>query len=145
LAAWAPPQSAVSSQQFKAAFEKNVAYYQGLGKRVIVFLAPPVGANPRACLTRPIRMVEKSNCNLALTEAIHNDGQYRAYFLDVLKNKNIAIFDPFKYMCDGLSCKVTDGTRIYYLDHEHFSLFGGQFLADVAKDDLKRLLKKPSF
>ena len=130
----------VSSQQFKAAFEKNVAYYQGLGKRVIVFLAPPVGANPRACLTRPIRLSDKSSCNLALPEALHNDGQYRAYFSAYLKSKNIETFDPFKYMCDAISCKVTDGTLIYYVDHEHFSIFGGQFLAEAAKDDLKNLL-----
>jgi peptidoglycan/LPS O-acetylase OafA/YrhL len=133
----------VSSQQFKAAFEKNVAYYQslqGLGKRVIVFLAPPVGANPRACLTRPIRLSEKSVCNLSLAEALHNDGQYRAYFAAYLKSIKIDTFDPFKYMCDETSCKVTDGTRIYYVDHEHFSVFGGQFLADAAKDDLKVLL-----
>ena len=133
----------VSSQQFKAAFEKNVAYYQGLGKRVIVFLAPPVGANPRACLTRPIRLSDKSNCNLALPEALHNDGQYRAYFIAYLKSKNIETFDPFKYMCDATSCKVTDGTLIYYVDHEHFSIFGGQFLADAAKDDLQKLLGDP--
>ena len=130
----------VSSQQFKAAFEKNVAYYQGLGKRVIVFLAPPVGANPRACLTRPIRFSEKSSCNLAMTEALHNDGPYRAYFAAYLKSINVDTFDPFKYLCDEKICKVTDGTRIYYVDHEHFSIFGGQFVADAAKVDLKVLL-----
>ena len=130
----------ISSQQFKVAFEKNVAFYQGLGKRVIVFLAPPVGANPRACLTRPIRLSDKSSCNLALKEALHNDGQYRAYCAAFLKSKNIDTFDPFKYMCDDKTCKVTDGTRIYYVDHEHFSIFGGQFLAEAAKDDLRQLL-----
>jgi hypothetical protein len=44
-------------------------------------------------------------------------------------------------MCDTTSCKVTDGTLIYYVDHEHFSIFGGQFLADAAKDDLQKLLR----
>jgi peptidoglycan/LPS O-acetylase OafA/YrhL len=136
--------SPVSSQQFKMAFEKNVAYYQGLGKRVIVFLAPPVGANPRACLTRPLRLSDKSSCNLALAEALHNDGQYRAYFTMYLKSIKVNTFDPFKYMCDETSCKVTDGTRIYYVDHEHFSIFGGQFLASAAKDDLQKLLGQPS-
>jgi peptidoglycan/LPS O-acetylase OafA/YrhL len=132
----------VNSQQFKTAFEKNVAYYQGLGKRVIVFLAPPVGANPRACLTRPIRLSDKSSCNLALKEALHNDGQYRAYFATYLKSIKVDTFDPFKYMCDPTSCKVTDGIRIYYVDHEHFSAYGGQFLADAAKDDLRILLTR---
>ena len=134
----------VSSQQFKTAFEKNVAYYQGLGKRVIVFLAPPVGANPRACLTRPIRLSDKSSCNLTLAEALRNDGIYRAYFAASLKNIKVDTFDPFKYLCDETSCKVTDGTRIYYVDHEHFSIFGGRFLASAAKDDLQKLLGKPT-
>jgi peptidoglycan/LPS O-acetylase OafA/YrhL len=134
----------ISAQQFKATFEKSVAYYQGLGKRVVVFLAPPVGANPRACLTRPLRLSNKSNCNLALPEALHNDGQYRTYFTAYLKSKNIATFDPFKYLCDEARCKVTDGVRIYYVDHEHFSIFGGQFLAEAAKDDLQKLLAKPT-
>ena len=52
---------------------------------------------------------------------------------------NIEIFDPFKYMCDATTCKVTDGRQIYYVDHEHFSIFGGQFLANAAKDDLRKL------
>jgi peptidoglycan/LPS O-acetylase OafA/YrhL len=134
----------VSSQQFKAAFEKNVAYYQGLGKRVVVFLAPPVGANPRACLTRPIRLSGNSNCNLTLAEALHNDGKYRAYFADYLKNIKVDTFDPFKYLCDEKTCRITDGVRIYYVDHEHFSIFGGQFLAEAAKSDLHQLLNPAS-
>jgi peptidoglycan/LPS O-acetylase OafA/YrhL len=134
----------VSSQQFKAAFEKNVAYYQGLGKRVVVFLAPPVGANPRACLTRPIRLSEKSNCNLTLAEALHNDGKYRAYFTTYLQSLNVDTFDPFKYLCDEKTCKITDGVRIYYVDHEHFSIYGGQYLAGAAKDDLRQLLNPTS-
>ena len=129
----------VSAQQFKTAFEKNVAYYQGLGKRVIVFLTPPVGVSPRACLTRPLRLTDKSNCNLALKDAKLNDGAYRAYFEPYLKSRKIDTFDPFKYMCNGETCKINDGVRIYYVDHEHFSIFGGQFLANAAKDDLRKL------
>jgi SGNH domain (fused to AT3 domains) len=135
---------AVSAAQFKTAFEKNIASYQKQGLRVIVFLAPPVGANPRACLTRPIRLTETSNCGLALTEAVSNDGNYRDYFAAYLKSIQVDTFDPFKYLCDDKTCKVTDGVRIYYVDHEHFSIFGGQFLADAAKDDLQKLLGNPT-
>jgi hypothetical protein len=80
---------------------------------------------------------------MAKKDAVTNDGQYRRYFADVLAQKGITTFDPFKYMCDDKTCKVTDGTQIYYLDHEHFSIFGGQFLAKVAADELKQLLAKP--
>jgi SGNH domain (fused to AT3 domains) len=134
----------VTNTQFKAAFEARVKHYQGLGKRVIVFLTPPAGVSPRACVVRPIRLTDhlsnKSNCVMARKDAVTNDGQYRRYFVDVLAPKGIATFDPFKYMCDDKTCKVTDGTQIYYLDHEHFSIFGGQFLAKVAGDELKQLL-----
>ncbi len=143
----AGPAAKVTNEQFKTAFEARVARYQGLGKRVIVFLTPPLGVSPRACVVRPIRLpdrtADKNNCVLAKKDAITNDGNYRLYFADLLTQKGIATFDPFKYMCNDKTCKVTDGTRIYYLDHEHFSIFGGQFLAKVAGDELKQLLSPP--
>jgi peptidoglycan/LPS O-acetylase OafA/YrhL len=133
----------VDSKQFKASFEARVARYQSLGKRVIVFLAPPTGVSPRACVVRPIRLTEKAGCIMARKDAMVHDGQYRTYFSSFLVSKGIAVFDPFKYMCDDTNCKVTDGTLIYYLDHEHFSIFGGQFLAKVATNELKQLLASP--
>ena len=129
----------VSGAQFKAAFEKYIAYYQGLGKRVIVFYTPPLGTSPRACLTRPLRLSDKSNCNLALKDARLNEGAYRAYFEPYLRSKNVETFDPFNYMCDSQTCRITDGARIYYVDHEHFSIYGGQFLAQAAQQDLLKL------
>jgi peptidoglycan/LPS O-acetylase OafA/YrhL len=135
--------TAITGAQFKAAFENNVAYYQSLGKRVIIFQAPPVGANPRACLTRPIRLAEQSNCNLDLKEALHNAGQSRDYVSSFAAARKIDVFDPFKYFCSEKSCKVTDGTQIYYLDHEHFTHFGGQFLAQAAQAELRALLSTP--
>jgi peptidoglycan/LPS O-acetylase OafA/YrhL len=133
----------VSPQQFKAAFEARVLHYQSLGKRVIVILAPPVGVSPRACIVRPIRLTDRANCVMAYKDAVTNDGSYRRYFAEFLAKNKVQTFDPFKYMCDETTCKVTDGVRIYYLDHEHFSIFGGQFLAKVAGAELKQLLAKP--
>jgi peptidoglycan/LPS O-acetylase OafA/YrhL len=134
----------VNPQQFKAAFEARVFHYQSLGKRVIVILAPPVGVSPRACIVRPIRLTDRANCVMAFKDAVTNDGSYRRYFAEFLTKNKVQTFDPFKYMCDGATCKVTDGVRIYYLDHEHFSIFGGQFLAKVAGDELKQLLSPPT-
>jgi peptidoglycan/LPS O-acetylase OafA/YrhL len=133
----------ISPQQFKAAFEARVLHYQSLGKRVIVILAPPVGVSPRACIVRPLRLTDRANCVMAYKDAVSNDGSYRRYFAEFLAKNKVQTFDPFQYMCDGATCKVTDGVRIYYLDHEHFSIFGGQFLAKVAADELKQLLAKP--
>lgn len=133
-------QNTINGKQFQTAFEATVAYYQGLGKRVIVFLAPPVGATPRACLVRPLRLTQTDNCKFPRVEADENDGDYRPYLFSYLKSKRIDTFDPFPYLCDSQQCKVTDGTHIYYLDHEHFSLFGSQYLATQAGSDLHHLL-----
>jgi peptidoglycan/LPS O-acetylase OafA/YrhL len=135
--------SDVSAEQFKAAFQQRLIHYQNLGKRVIVFWAPPVGANPRACVVRPLRLTDRNSCTFSREEANNNEQNYRVDFSIFLKSRKVTTFDPFKYLCDDKTCKITDGKYIYYLDHEHFSIFGGQFLANVAADELKQLLAKP--
>ena len=132
--------SIIDASKFKESFKETVRHYQSKGKRVIVFLSPPTGANPRACVVRSIRLTENNNCSLSLQEALNNSRSYRSAFLVQLKELGVEFFDPFKHLCDEKTCKITDGTRIYYIDYEHFSAFGGQYLADAAKDDLRNLL-----
>jgi peptidoglycan/LPS O-acetylase OafA/YrhL len=136
--------STIDSSKFKESFKETVRHYISKGKRVIVFLSPPTGANPRACAVRSIRLTEKNNCSLSLQEALDNSRSYRPAFLALLEELGVEFFDPFTHMCDEKTCKITDGTRIYYIDYEHFSIFGGQFLADAAKDDLQKLLGNPT-
>jgi peptidoglycan/LPS O-acetylase OafA/YrhL len=136
--------STIDSSKFKESFKETVRHYTSKGKRVIVFLSPPTGANPRACAVRSIRLTEKNNCSLSLQEALDNSRSYRPAFLALLEELGVEFFDPFTHMCDEKTCKITDGTRIYYIDYEHFSIFGGQFLADAAKDDLQKLLGIPT-
>jgi peptidoglycan/LPS O-acetylase OafA/YrhL len=135
-----PGFSHVSGAEFKAKFEERVIHYQRLGKRVIVFWAPPVGANPRECVVRPIRISDKNTCIFSRKDAVENEHNYRSIFEPFLTRHGVATFDPVKYLCDEKTCKVTDGTQIYYLDHVHFSIFGGQYLAKLANDELKHLL-----
>ena len=132
--------SNVTAAQFQTAFEARLVHYQKLGKRVIVFWAPPVGASPRACVVRPIRLTDKNTCVFPRSEANDNQRNYKSSFTPFLVSRGVTTFDPFKYLCDDKTCKVTDGTQIYYLDHEHFSIFGGQYLAKVAGDELRQLL-----
>ena len=130
----------ITAAQFEEVIKQTITQYQSKGKRVIVFLAPPTGANPRACVVRPLRMTNENKCQFSLQDAMNNSRSYRAAFVALLDQLNVNYFDPFQYMCDQTSCQVTDGTRIYYVDYEHFSVFGGQFLADAAKVDLLTLL-----
>lgn len=126
-------------EAFKVAFEKTIHAYKEKGKKVIVFLAPPVGSNPKACLIRPIRLTNKTICSLPLETAIEKDGKYRDYLIPKLQSENIKYFDPFPYFCDAVSCKIIDGNKILSADGGHLSIYGGEFLANQGRVELNKI------
>ncbi|HMS27051.1 MAG TPA: acyltransferase family protein [Burkholderiaceae bacterium] len=132
--------SKIDAQEFQNAFSNTVKHYQSLGKRVIVILAPPIGANPRACVVRPMRLSAENNCSLQLQDVLNNSRDYKKPFVALLAALHIDYFDPERYLCDTATCKVTDGPRILYLDHEHFSEFGGPYIANQASKELRQIL-----
>jgi hypothetical protein len=131
----------INDKQFATALQETIQYYQRIGKRVLVILGPPVGANPRACVIRPLRLTTDNNCILELRDVKNNDAGHRAPLIKLLNLHKVIFFDPHPYFCDSFSCKVTDGPRILYLDHEHFSKYGGEYLAAQANDELVKLFK----
>jgi hypothetical protein len=132
--------SKIDAQEFQQAFTNTVRHYQSLGKRVIVILAPPIGANPRACVVRPLRLSTENNCILQMQDVLNNSRNYKTPFVAWLNALHVEFFDPERYLCNEMACKVTDGPRILYLDHEHFSEFGGPYLANQAQKDLQLIL-----
>lgn len=125
---------------FIVAFEETVKAYKNLGKQVIVLLAPPVGSNPKSCIIRPVRLTEKNICNLPKSIALGNDGDYRTYLIPFLNREDIQYFDSFKYFCDEFECKIIEDGKIFSADGGHMSVFGGEFLAQKASFELKKLL-----
>lgn len=131
-----------TADQFFQALESTIAYYQRLNKRVIVMLSTPTGSRPRSCLERPISMSKKRLCDLPQPFAMENDGAYRARMLPLLAAKGVAVFDPMPALCDGQICKTIDGDRILYVDINHLSLYGGQYVAQKQAATLDALLRK---
>ena len=132
--------SKIDAHEFQQAFTNTVRHYQSLGKRVVVILAPPLGANPRACVVRPLRLSTENNCILQMQDVLNNSRDYKAPFVAWLNALHVEFFDPVRYLCNEMACKVTDGPRILYLDHEHLSEFGGPYLAKQAQKDLQIIL-----
>ena len=130
----------IDAQEFQQAFTNTVRHYQNLGKRVVVILAPPIGANPPACVVRPLRLSTENNCILQMQDVLNNSRDYKAPFVAWLNALHVEFFDPVRYLCNEMACKVTDGPRILYLDHEHLSEFGGPYLAKQAQKDLQIIL-----
>jgi peptidoglycan/LPS O-acetylase OafA/YrhL len=129
-----------SKDAFIVSFEKTIKAYKDLGKNVIVFLAPPVGSNPKSCVVRPVRLKDRNICNLTKSKALKNDGDYRSYLVPFLDSVGVRYFDPFKYFCDELECKIIENGKIFSADGFHMSIFGGEFLARVGGEDFRKLL-----
>lgn len=125
---------------FKHALEKTIGMYRDIGKDVAVFLAPPVGADPKSCILRPLRLTQKNSCNLTLERARRFDGDYRAYLLPAMARLAVATFDPFEFFCNDSECKIAENARIFSADGGHLSVFGGEYLADKGHDVLRHIL-----
>ncbi len=124
---------------FIAAFEKTVKSYQDIDRKVVILLAPPGGGNPKSCIIRPVRITDKNICNLPKFQVLNNDGDYRDYLIPFLNRMDVQYFDPFKYFCSEIECKITENGKIFYADVAHMSFFGGEFLATKGGLELKRL------
>jgi peptidoglycan/LPS O-acetylase OafA/YrhL len=135
---WREP--AAEEGDFPAALERTVAELRRGGKRVVVFLAPPVGSRPRACVVRRVQLSDDDHCALPLEVAQGRDGTYRTVFLPRLERLGLAFFDPFPYFCDRAACRVMDGRRILSADGYHLSAYGGEYLARQARDELLEVL-----
>jgi peptidoglycan/LPS O-acetylase OafA/YrhL len=127
--------------KLEAAFEKTIDDYKSHGKKVVVFLPPPTGIDPKACIARVYKLSDKNVCNLTRLLADKNDGKFREYLITKLHTKNIGFFDPFAYMCDDNICKISESNKIFYADGQHLSVFGGDYLANSGKEKLDTLLR----
>jgi peptidoglycan/LPS O-acetylase OafA/YrhL len=131
---------AESPQAFRSAFRRTVEHYQGLGRRVVVLLSPPTGANPETCVPRPLHLVQKNVCRRTREQAEESDGIYRAAMLPWLASRNIAVFDPFPVLCDAHACALMEGEHMLYADWLHLGKAGGAYLARHGTAPLRQAL-----
>jgi len=132
-----------SANDFKSKLEKTITAYQKMGKKVIVFLPPPQGSDPKSCVARVFRIStlgKVEDCNLPLAKAIQQDGNYRQVVLPILENLHVPVFDPFVYFCNETQCKIMDGEKILSLDGGHMSRYGTEFLVKHGKATIDKFL-----
>lgn len=131
-------------ESFYEAFARTVEYYQKLGKKVVVFLAPPSGIDPRSCTLRVVRFTEVNRCESNVWVAREIDGSYRSKVLPYLKSRGVDVFDPFRILCGNVKCTAVDGERILWADSGHMSRAGSQYLVRKGYPELRRLFAKES-
>lgn len=135
-----PPQK-FSGAEFQKAFVRSIAFLAATHKKIVVFLSPPEGAKPRACLPRPFKV--NDICQLQRNVAIKNDRESRNLIRKLLAPfPQVKVYDPFSFLCDTATCKVSENHKIFYIDGVHMSTEGGEFLAEKSQGVLKELLRK---
>ena len=123
------------------ALEETIKAYQALGRKVIVVYQAPQVDEPKTCAERRIRVAAaEDRCILTKQYSLRNEG-YRTFLDPIVSRTKASTFDPFVYMCDAQNCKTKDGSKIFFASRDHFSGFGGQYLARKAAPDLKKLLQ----
>jgi peptidoglycan/LPS O-acetylase OafA/YrhL len=131
-----------SGSAFRAAFRRTVEHYRGLGRHVVVLLAPPTGANPETCVPRPLHLVEKNVCRRTLAQAVESDGVYRGALLPWLTAQGVAVFDPFPLLCADGACRLKEGDTMLYADWLHLGNAGGAWLARHGSVPLRAALHR---
>lgn len=127
--------------EIEQALENTIKAYQALGRKVVVVYQAPQVDEPKACAERRIRIgAAEDKCSLTKAYALRNEN-YRAYLDPIIARTKASTFDPFLYMCDAMTCKTKDGSKIFFASRDHFSGFGGEYLAHKAASDLKKLLQ----
>jgi peptidoglycan/LPS O-acetylase OafA/YrhL len=129
-----------SQDAFRNAFRRTVDHYQALGRRVVVLLAPPTGADPETCVPRPMHLIDKNICRRTRAQAENSDGAYRLAMLPWLAERGVAVFDPFPLLCDARACALMDGERMLYADWLHLGQAGGAYLARRGAMPLRQAL-----
>lgn len=146
-----------SADSFVKALQETVDYWQLAGKRVVIFYAPPQGANPRACMPRAFSLRRQKNCLMPRGFAERNERGYREKLSAILgKREGILYFDPFKYLCDQSYCVGKNDGKLLYVDRvehpraernfvwNHLSEDGAELLAIRGKEELETLLSPKS-
>ena len=107
--------------------------------RLVFIYTVPTGAEPRLCVRRP---ESDHHCDILYAVAQRQDGNYRDHFTPArLTALQLTHFDPWDYLCQSDYCRVMDNGKILYLDEDHLSAWGGEFIALKADDDLSSVLR----
>lgn len=133
-----------SRHSYALALKESVDFIESYGKRVVVFWAPPRGRKPQFCVDRLGDFSLREDCSVSLSTAQKFDNEARRQLMTFFKNRQIAVFDPFDWLCRDQKCSVLNGKNsIYGEDGHHMSPYGAGYLADQAQAQLIKLLVAP--
>jgi hypothetical protein len=106
---------------------------ENAGKTVVWVEDNPILVEPKKCVPRLLRRLGLSQDYICGIPRSRHDEQYARYykFIDRLKRRfpKLQFFDPTSLLCDDHFCPLTYGGNFLYTDRDHYSDFGGRYVA----------------
>jgi len=129
---------------YELALNKTIQAYENLGIKVTLILTVPTSNNPRSCVSRPFQSSNKNieHCYTPIQLVIRSDGDYRNFIYKLRDESyhNVTLFDPWIYLCNKDGCRITAGSKILYSDERHLSIYGGEYIANHAEEQLRQMI-----
>ena len=97
---------------------------------VIVLQVPELGFDPKACITRPLK-INSSLCSLSKDIVMERQKKYRNAIEEVLLSyPSVIVYDPLESFCDNSKCYAMRNGLMLYRDDDHISIAGAGAVLD---------------
>lgn len=128
---------------FRLGLERTIHTLLSMGRKVVIVTQiPEVGYNVPSAFSIAQRTGRDINKIIAPSYSEYIERNViDAAVIEALaqKNKNVQIANPWKILCDAQSCNVIAKEQPLYLDDDHLSVFGAEYISNI----FDPIFKKP--
>lgn len=119
---------------FRAGLEKSVTTLQGMGRTVILIApVPEVGYDVPSANYIALKTGRDVNLIVAptLDEFLARNSKTLTVIEEVRRDHSIRVIEPWKTLCNNDICRVAIDETPLYVDNNHLSVFGTEFIAPI--------------
>jgi hypothetical protein len=135
-----------SQVRAQAALRRMVTTLHRMGKRVVVVGSPPsISKDISRCVARRDRgqtvLGMENDCTIPVRD-YRRERRNMLTFLDAVERENdVGVVRIADYWCGATTCRVRDGSTVFYRDKGHLSIEGSEYLGRTA-DFKAQLLRR---
>ncbi|SRR5258706_3406358 len=135
-------QTDTNATLFKLGLEQTVNKLLEMGRKVVIVTqVPEIGYYVPSAFSIAQRTGRDANKIIApsLNEYIDRNMIVTTVVESLAKNDDVQIVDPWKALCNEKNCLVASEGQPLYLDDDHLSIFGAQYISNIFDPVFKNL------
>lgn len=130
-----PTNPTTNEALFTLGLKRTIDTLLGMGRQVIIVTqTPEVGYNVPSAFSIAQRTSRDLNKIIAPSRSEYfGRNTIDAAVIKSLaqKNKNVQIANPWKILCNAQTCTVVAKNQALYIDDDHLSVFGAEYISDI--------------